>query len=173
MSKVLLQESLFVCEIWVRNEKKMVFNLRRKSTFQWEPFFVGCQLEIQVSLVLWPIFCCFCPSLVQTLREHRPTWKGKSSRSEKKEQVYNSVFWVQVTSILLESTQDLNFRLDNQTKIFTTLTTYFVTNIWKQNWIRGPSCTLVWITSLKFKSWYDSITYWVNFLKKICFCFLC
>ena len=72
------------CDIWVRNEKKMVFNHRRKSTFQWEPFFVGCQLEIQVSLVLWPIFCCFCPSLVQILREHRPTWKGKSSRSEKR-----------------------------------------------------------------------------------------
>ena len=84
LSKVLLQESLFVCDIWVRNEKKMFFNHCRKSTFQWEPFFVGCQLEIQVSLVLWPLFCCFCPSLVQILREHRPTWKGKSSRSEKK-----------------------------------------------------------------------------------------
>ena len=151
---------ILVC-LWHLSEKwkKIVFNHRRKSTFQWEPFFVGCQLEIQVSLVLWPIFCCFCPSLVQILREHRPTWKGKSSRSEKKNK-FTTLFWVQVTYVLLESTQDLNFRLDNQTKIFTTLTpyrklivTYFVTSIKKQNWICGPSCTLVWITSLKFKSW--------------------
>ena len=49
--------------------------------------------------MLWPIFCCFCPSLVRILREHHPTWKGKSSRSEKKNK-FTTLFWVQVTYLL-------------------------------------------------------------------------